>query len=132
VGVSDKILALASSEGLPNPADVQHAKQLMRDLCGSEPTQKAERNLRLLQNAYLNIQMAKVCEDPRLMAASLQDFRRALSAARGGGEGHQQAREARCSRETAGSWRWSWEFRIPPRMQRTKKQAAMMFPSPSL
>lgn len=79
--VSDEILALASCESLPNPAEVQHAKQLMRELCGSEPTQKAERNLRLMQNAYLNIQMAKVCEDPRLMAGSILDFRRALSAA---------------------------------------------------
>jgi hypothetical protein len=75
VEVSDKILALASCEGLPNPADVKHAKQLMKELGGPEPTQKAARNLRLMQNAFLNIQMAKVCKDPRLMAGLMQTAR---------------------------------------------------------
>ncbi|WP_126010338.1 hypothetical protein [Georhizobium profundi] len=79
MGMADELLALASCEGIPEPAELQHAKELMHELCRAEPAQRAERNLRLMHNAYLNIQMAKVCEDSRLMAGSMKDFRRVIS-----------------------------------------------------
>ncbi|VVT31894.1 hypothetical protein [Rhizobium sp. EC-SD404] len=76
--IADRLYKLVLDEAVPTAAEVLEVKLLMKKLCMGQTERKAERSFRLVHSAYLNLQMARMCNDQDLLNASLEDFRSAL------------------------------------------------------
>lgn len=78
--VANRLYNLLVDEAVPTAVEVLEVKRLMKELCLRQTERKAERSFRLVHSAYLNVRMARLCNEQELVNASLKDFRSALQA----------------------------------------------------
>jgi len=91
MNVADRLYKLILDQAVPTAAEILEVKLLMKELCMGQTEQKAKRSFRLVHSAYLNVQMARMCNDQALLNASLEDLRSALKAATSDSEPAEQA-----------------------------------------